>query len=77
LNGLSEVKIGKFPYKGIFVSEETKQEMTLWIPNEPLAHALNPFNISDTVFSFWASPIMVYGQFDEYRGDLVFLSFPQ
>lgn len=76
LNGLNEVRVGKFPYKGQFKSEVTNQEMALWIPTEESAQELNKFNISDTVFSFWASPITTYGVFDEYRGDLVFLAFP-
>lgn len=75
LEGLEKSNYNGFPYSGKFLSSETNLEMKVWVHTEAAALALNPHNLSHIQFSFWGSPIMVYGSFDAMRGDIVFLDF--
>ncbi len=75
LQGLEESAIGPFPYSGKFFSFASKSEHKLSVFIEEDAHQLNEFNLTKTAFSFIGAPLAVYGAFDSFRGDIVFLKF--
>lgn len=75
LEGLRNTGTKTFPYTGNFISDETNKEMKLLVASEIDALSLNKYNITKRSISFWACPLAVYEAFDQFCGDIVFVSF--
>ena len=77
LEGLKKTGNISFPYAGNFISHETNDEMKLLVASEGNALLLNKYNLSKQIITIWVCPVAIYEAFDQFRGDIVFVSFAE